>query len=218
MWLTALNSVEGLLFWVDDVWAAQAGGCGFYGCIYAGWKPPPACCNMQWPNCTIGCPGQPQAARQGPGAWVHRTYANGTCMLAGQRAPASATDPRPMCDWREATMYTDGLCSSIGGTLSNGDGSWMFPGPDGLPLSSIRLENLRDGIEDLEMLKKLPAERRAKLLKPVLANGNKCVSQAPWSDARHRCVDWQDDPAALERVRRQAARLLIDASAAGRAG
>ena len=26
MWLTALNSVEGLLFWVDDVWAAQAGG------------------------------------------------------------------------------------------------------------------------------------------------------------------------------------------------
>ena len=61
-------------------------------------------------------------------------------------------------------------------------------------------------------------EKRAKLLKPVLANGNKCVSQAPWSDARHRCVDWQDDPAALERVRRQAARLLINASTAGRAG
>lgn len=23
LWLTALNSVEGLLFWVDDVWCAK---------------------------------------------------------------------------------------------------------------------------------------------------------------------------------------------------
>lgn len=32
----------------------------------------------------------------------------------------------------------------------NGDGHLIYPGPDGKPLSSIRLENIRDGIEDYE--------------------------------------------------------------------
>ena len=31
----------------------------------------------------------------------------------------------------------------------NGDGSWMCAGPGGTPLSTIRLENFRDGLEDL---------------------------------------------------------------------
>jgi hypothetical protein len=34
----------------------------------------------------------------------------------------------------------------------NGDGYLVYPGPDGSVLSSIRLENLRHGIEDYEML------------------------------------------------------------------
>lgn len=34
----------------------------------------------------------------------------------------------------------------------NGDGYLLYPGPNGSVLSSIRLENLRDGIEDYEML------------------------------------------------------------------
>jgi hypothetical protein len=145
MWLTALNSVTGLLFWSDDVWAGEANGCGFGGCIYAGWKPPRACCwpsaAGQWTNCTSGCLGQPGSARQGPGMWVHRTYENGTCAVAGQQhLPTTGTDPRPMCEWQDTTMYTDGLCSSVGGELSNGDGSWMFPGPMGAPLSSVRCE------------------------------------------------------------------------------
>ncbi len=33
-------------------------------------------------------------------------------------------------------------------TTYNGDGSWTCPGPDGTPLSTIRLENFRDGVED----------------------------------------------------------------------
>ena len=82
----------------------------------------------------------------GPGSWVHRVYENGSCALAGQPPPTDNGSPRPMCDWRETTMKTDGLCSSEGGG-SNGDGSWMFPGPDGGPLGSVRLENIRDGIE-----------------------------------------------------------------------
>jgi hypothetical protein len=63
------------------------------------------------------------------------------------------------------------------------------------------------------MLKQLPVATLSKLLAPVLANGPNCSSQAPWSDVGKRCVDWHDDPAALERIRRQAARLLIKASA-----
>jgi hypothetical protein len=34
---------------------------------------------------------------------------------------------------------------------SNGDGCFMYSGPDG-PISTIRFENLRDGIEDTELL------------------------------------------------------------------
>ena len=35
---------------------------------------------------------------------------------------------------------------------ANGDGYLMYPGPDGTPLSSIRLEAIRDGMEDYEYL------------------------------------------------------------------
>jgi hypothetical protein len=41
------------------------------------------------------------------------------------------------------------------GAFSNGDGLLIFPGLDG-PLSSIRLENFRDGIEDFALLRRLP--------------------------------------------------------------
>jgi len=34
----------------------------------------------------------------------------------------------------------------------NGDGYLVYPGPDGRPLSSIRFEALRDGLEDYEYL------------------------------------------------------------------
>lgn len=105
-------------------------------------------------------------------------------------------------------MFTDGLCSSEGDG-SNGDGSWMFPGPEGAPLSSIRLENLRDGMEDYEMFRHLPPQKLAQLIAPVLANGRNCSAEAPWTDVAKRCVDWHDDPAVLEAVRREAARLLM---------
>jgi len=37
----------------------------------------------------------------------------------------------------------------------NGEGYLIYPGPDGLPISSIRFENIRDGIEDWEMMNAL---------------------------------------------------------------
>ena len=38
------------------------------------------------------------------------------------------------------------------GKYVEGDGLLVYPGPEGLPLSSIRLENLRDGFEDYRLL------------------------------------------------------------------
>jgi hypothetical protein len=37
----------------------------------------------------------------------------------------------------------------------NGEGQLVYPGPDGVPYSSIRLENFRDGMEDYEYLFRL---------------------------------------------------------------
>ena len=45
-----------------------------------------------------------------------------------------------------------------GPTATNGDGQLIYPGPDGGPLSSVRLECIRHGIEDYEMLARLQRE------------------------------------------------------------
>ena len=37
----------------------------------------------------------------------------------------------------------------------NGEGQLVYPGPDGIPYSSVRLENFRDGMDDYEYLYKL---------------------------------------------------------------
>ena len=50
----------------------------------------------------------------------------------------------PEVPWNPATFRNDA------GKAHNGDGQLIYPGPDRTPLSSIRLENLRDGIEDYE--------------------------------------------------------------------
>lgn len=44
----------------------------------------------------------------------------------------------PFTDWNPRTFLTD-----------NSDAQWVCPGPDGTPLATIRLENFRDGLEDL---------------------------------------------------------------------
>ncbi len=44
---------------------------------------------------------------------------------------------------------------------ANGDGCLLYPGPDG-PLTSMRLENIRDGIEDLELLRMLAGHDAAR--------------------------------------------------------
>ena len=50
----------------------------------------------------------------------------------------------PDVPWNPATWV------NAQGKPHYGDGQLLYPGPDGQPLSSIRFENLRDGIEDYE--------------------------------------------------------------------
>lgn len=54
--------------------------------------------------------------------------------------------PGPYTNWNPASFIKDDT-----GEVSYGDGSLFCPGPDG-PLSTIRMENLRDGFEDYEYL------------------------------------------------------------------
>ena len=78
-------------------------------------------------------------------------------------------DPKNPSEWK-ASAYTDvmstGPLTTWTGqswTSYNGDGQIMYPGPDG-PLSTIRMENIRDGIEDyeyLQMLKEALASERS---------------------------------------------------------
>ena len=55
-----------------------------------------------------------------------------------------------------AGPYTDWIAQSF--PSYNGDGNWCYPGPDGTPLGSIRLENFRDGLEDYAYVKLLEAK------------------------------------------------------------
>jgi hypothetical protein len=50
----------------------------------------------------------------------------------------------PAAKWNPATWRNEA------GKAHNGDGQLLYPGPDRKPLSSVRFENLRDGIEDYE--------------------------------------------------------------------
>ena len=74
-----------------------------------------------------------------------------------------------------------------------GDGVLFYPGADG-PLSSIRLENIADGFEDCELFRRLKnTTHRDELITMLVQSGDR----------------WTDDPALLERVRREAAAAVI---------
>lgn len=71
---------------------------------------------------------------------------------------------------------------------ANGDGCLLYPGPDG-PLTSIRLENIRDGIEDQELLRMLAghdAGRADQLCDDVVGQGGIGFTRDPERFARTR--------------------------------
>ena len=71
----------------------------------------------------------------------------------------------------------------------NGDGYYMYPGPDG-PISTSRLEEIRDALEDMELLRTVPSAVR-----------DAAVAQLVTGPTQHK-----DDPLLLEQVRRSIGR------------
>lgn len=117
----------------------------------------------------------------------------------------------PEARWNPATWRNQA------GKAHNGDGQLIYPGPDRLPLSSIRLENLRDGIEDYEYfwllrdavgrLKKADAERHRGLIAEV--EKALAVDDAVVKDLTH----FTGDPRLLRKTRAVVARLIERAEA-----
>ena len=88
----------------------------------------------------------------------------------------------------------------------NGDGSFLYPGADG-PVATIRLENLCDGIEDLELFAQLRRES-SRVAREVAGIENADLTDSLIARLLRNPTDRTEDPALLEVTRREAARLL----------
>ncbi len=103
----------------------------------------------------------------------------------------------PYCEWN-ARSYDE----------SDGDGSWFYPGPSG-PISSVRLENLADAVEDWELFWQLDH-----ILSQCAARAGFDAAAVPRIAANiaNRCVrtsrDRDENPAHLEAARREAGLII----------
>ena len=102
--------------------------------------------------------------------------------------------PGPRCDWHTRTS------SNV-----SGDGVLYYPGESG-PLATVRLENIRDGLEDYELLKLLDDELAARF--PELADSDRGGQHGGTVIAAR--FDYSTDAEELYRARNDAARELID--------
>jgi len=113
-------------------------------------------------------------------------------------------DPKTRTDWNPA----------LDGGYENSTAMYVYPGRDG-PVSSLRLENFRDGIEDYELL--LTARERLARLEEgtgadaaAIAKLRAAVSLEDSFVKDH--ADYSKDPTALERHRAALIRAIEGAS------
>ena len=102
------------------------------------------------------------------------------------------------------STFTDWVARSW--TTYNGDGSWLCCGPGGIPLSTIRLENFRDGLEDLAYARILEKELNDSPDAPWAAEARKLLS-VPES-LMESMANYNDDPQALYEWRNRMADLI----------
>jgi hypothetical protein len=119
--------------------------------------------------------------------------------LAGQRR-------WPEVKWNPATWRNDA------GQAHNGDGQLLYPGPNRRPLSSIRLENFRDGAQDYEYFWLL-ADAVARLKKAGAAEHQALVAEAEQALAVDTAVvtdltHFTHEPQVLRQARSRIAHLI----------
>eukprot|EP00040_Diaphanoeca_grandis_P012619 m.63920 g.63920 ORF g.63920 m.63920 type:complete len:620 (+) comp23363_c0_seq1:186-2045(+) len=91
--------------------------------------------------------------------------------------------------------------------FSNGDGLLLYPGVTG-PITSIRLENFRDGIEDYQMLQRLSEKARVS----VIGSAIKSRTGWPYSGGPIFGVNITVNSSQLDTLRRSVAMLIEQAS------
>lgn len=111
--------------------------------------------------------------------------------------------------------YTDWYPGSGGrdSAYANGDGSIFCPGPDG-PLTTIRMENIRDGIEDYEYLHTLSALVRQSEKSPARGKNAKAIRRARQllevpDSVVESMIRYTHDPQDLEAFRKEVASLIL---------
>lgn len=86
--------------------------------------------------------------------------------------------------------------------FGNGDGILVYPGAQG-PLSSIRLENIRDGLEDAALLRGLTPSIRTELLARVME------ARTGFAPGGAYGINITVDADGLEAIRRNAAKARL---------
>jgi hypothetical protein len=91
----------------------------------------------------------------------------------------------------------------------NGDGYLLYPGPRG-PLGSLRLEIIRDGVEDydaLRMLAKLLKEKGARVPAPLRERARRALVVSP--EVFRSMTEYPADAGAMVKRRRQVNELIV---------
>ena len=135
-----------------------------------------------WANMLVEC--APIEARLLMGAMTARERPDG--FLYYELAIWNARRPitgGPFTDWEPVTV-----------PRFHGDGSWVCCGPDGVPLSTQRFENFRDGLEDLAYVKLAEARygKRVKVPQDIMRSMTDFTDDAAkvrrWRDALVRAI------------------------------
>ena len=107
----------------------------------------------------------------------------------------------------------------------HGDGAWTCCGPGGMPLSTLRLENFRDGVEDLWYARTLEGifarrmEEKTREDELILSEGGEAAPPDEWCERARRALavpdevvhsrwDFSTDPDVLYRWRDEMADLI----------
>jgi hypothetical protein len=112
------------------------------------------------------------------------------------------------------TKWNPGSCDDSRGKTANGDGSLMCPGPEG-PLSTIRMENIRDGFEDYEYLYRLRELADAVRKQASSAAGQSFLAKADKllavpDNVVHTVVEYTTDPKDLGKYRSELAAAILE--------
>ncbi len=124
-------------------------------------------------------------------------------------ANMAGTDPRSK--WPNRPWVSGNFVETWSGgrKVYNGDGHLIYPGPEGIPLSSVRLEALRDGMEDYDYLWLL--ENGLKMLEKAGVEPEVAAEARQWLEGQQvvaSFTEWERDPEALLKARAELASLV----------